>query len=139
MLCVWRDLENTLAVLLLKGHGAPWLCFQMDVKAQEKIYSLRVGQAFWQLEKVKVLVIQMCPTLCHPMDCSPPGSSVHGILQARILEWVAILQGNLSTQGTTRGLLHCRQLLYRLGHQGSPCSGKGDTYSPAEPFSLKPV
>jgi len=30
-----------------------------------------------------------CPTLCDPMDCSPPGSSVHGILQARILEWVA--------------------------------------------------
>ena len=36
------------------------------------------------------LVAQLCPTLCHPMDCSPPGFSVHGILQARILEWVAI-------------------------------------------------
>ena len=35
-------------------------------------------------------VTQSCPTLCDPMDCSPPGSSVHGILQARILEWVAI-------------------------------------------------
>ena len=34
--------------------------------------------------------LQLCPTLCNPMDCSPPGSSVHGILQARILEWVAI-------------------------------------------------
>ena len=39
---------------------------------------------------LKVLVAQSCPTLCDPMDCSPPGSSVHGILQARILEWVAI-------------------------------------------------
>ena len=39
--------------------------------------------------KVKVLVAQSCPTLCHPMDYSPPGSSVHGILQARILEWIA--------------------------------------------------
>ena len=37
------------------------------------------------------LVAQSCLTLCDPMDCSPPGSSVHGILQARILEWVAIL------------------------------------------------
>ena len=37
-----------------------------------------------------VLVTQSCPTLCNPMDCSPPGSSVHGILQARILEWAAI-------------------------------------------------
>ena len=33
--------------------------------------------------------LQSCPTLCDPMDCSPPGSSVHGILQARTLEWVA--------------------------------------------------
>ena len=35
-------------------------------------------------------VSKSCPILCNPMDCSPPGSSVHGILQARILEWVAI-------------------------------------------------
>ena len=40
--------------------------------------------------EVKVLVAQLCQTLCDPMDCSPPGSSVHGILQARILEWVII-------------------------------------------------
>ena len=40
--------------------------------------------------KMKVLVAQLCPTLCNPMDCSPRGSSVHGILQARILEWVAV-------------------------------------------------
>ena len=36
------------------------------------------------------LVTQLSPTLCNPMDCSPPGSSVYGIFQARILEWVAI-------------------------------------------------
>ena len=35
-------------------------------------------------------VIRLCPTLCNPMDCSLPGSSVHGIFQARTLEWVAI-------------------------------------------------
>ena len=35
-------------------------------------------------------VAQLCPTLCNPVDCSPPGSSVHGIFQARVLEWVAI-------------------------------------------------
>ena len=40
--------------------------------------------------KVLVLVTQLCLTLCDSMDCSPPGYSVHGILQARILEWVAI-------------------------------------------------
>ena len=41
-------------------------------------------------KKVKVLVAQSCPTLCDPVDCSPPGSSVHGTLQARTLEWGAI-------------------------------------------------
>ena len=41
-------------------------------------------------EKVKELVAQLCPTPCNPMNCSLPGSSVHGILQTRILEWVAI-------------------------------------------------
>ena len=39
---------------------------------------------------VYVLVTQLCPTLCDPMDCTPPGSSFHGILQAGMLEWVAI-------------------------------------------------
>ena len=41
-----------------------------------------------------VLVVQSCSTLCDLMDCSPPGSSVHGILQARLLEWVAISRGS---------------------------------------------
>ena len=48
------------------------------------------------------------------MDCSLPGSSVHGVLQVRILEWVAIL-----TQGSNPGLLHCRQIPY-LGSPNLP-------------------
>ena len=50
---------------------------------------LIIGNYFIQ-RKVEELVPQSCPTLCDPMDCSPPGSSVHGLLQARILEWIAI-------------------------------------------------
>ena len=46
------------------------------------------------LKEVCVLVAQPCPTLCDSTDCSSPGSSVHGILQARILEWVAISFSN---------------------------------------------
>ena len=58
-------------------------------------------------------VPQSCPTLCDPVNWSPPGSSVLGILQARILEWVGhfLLQGNFPTQGSNPGLLHCRQTL----------------------------
>ena len=47
-----------------------------------------------------VLVTQLCLTLCDPMDCSLPGSSVHGILQARILEWLPFLSpGDLPDPG----------------------------------------
>ena len=57
-----------------------------------------------------MLVTQSCPTLCDPMDCSPSGSSVHGILQARILEMVAISfsRGSSLTQGSNLGMLHCQ-------------------------------
>ena len=48
--------------------------------------------------KVKVLVAQLCPTLCNPRDCSSPGSFVYRILQARILEWVAISFSRKSSQ-----------------------------------------
>ena len=106
---------------------------------------------------MKVKVTQSCPALCDPMDYM-----VHGILQARILEWVAspfsrgssqprdqtqvsrtlwadslpaepqgkpkntgvgslsLLQGIFPTQGSNPGLLHCRQILCQLSHQGSP-------------------
>ena len=71
--------------------------------------------------KVKVLVAQPCPTLCNPIDRNPPGSSVRGILQARILEWVSISFSRGSSQPRDfLGFLHCRQILYLLSHQPSP-------------------
>ena len=68
-----------------------------------------------------MLVTQSCPTLCNPTDCSPPGFSVHGIFQARILEWVAISfsRGSSKPQKLNLGLPHCKQTLYCLSHQGS--------------------
>ena len=51
-----------------------------------------------RVRKVKVLVAQSCPTLCDPMDRSPPGSSIYGILQARISAWVAISFSKGSSQ-----------------------------------------
>ena len=56
---------------------------------------------------VCVLVNQSCPVLCHPVDCSPPGSSVHGILQARILEWVAIPLSRGSSQSRDQTWVSC--------------------------------
>ena len=48
--------------------------------------------------EVESEVAQLCPTLCDPMDCRLPGSSVHGIFRARILEWVAISFSRRSSQ-----------------------------------------
>ena len=116
-------------------------------------------------------VTQSCPTLSDPMDCSPPGASVHGIFPGentsvgchfllrgifpiqgskqsllRLLQWLvdslpvkpqgkpkntsvgshSLLQGIFQTQGLNLGLLHWRQILYSLSHQGSPERHKTD-------------
>ena len=67
-------------------------------------------------------VAQSCLTLCNPMDNSLPGSSIHEIFQAKVLEWVPIFFSRkiFPTQGSNPGLQHCGQTLYRLSHQGSP-------------------
>ena len=50
---------------------------------------------------------ESCPILCNPIDCSPPGSSVHGILQARILEWVAIALSRESSRPRDQTQVSC--------------------------------
>ena len=69
-----------------------------------------------------VLVTQSSLTLGNPMDCSPPGSSVHGISQARILEWVAISYSRGSSRCRDRTRVYCvgKRILYHLNHQESP-------------------
>ena len=85
------------------------------------VVNMRVQNLVLRLDEseAKVLVAQSRPTLCNPRDCSPPGFSVHGISQARILEWVAISFSRriFPTQGSNPGPLHCRQILYHLSHQ----------------------
>ena len=70
--------------------------------------------------KCGVLVTQLCPTLCDPMDYSSPGFSVHGIFQARILEWYSLLQGTFPTHELNPCLLNCRQILYHLSYHEMP-------------------
>ena len=68
------------------------------------------------------LVTQLCPNLCHPMDCSPPDFSVHGDSPGKNTgaDCHGLLQGIFTTQGLNQGLLHCRWILYHLSHQGIP-------------------
>ena len=76
---------------MLRGQGGSCLCGTLGKECRP----------FLGL-KVKVLVTLSGPTLCNPMDCSPPGSSVHRILQARLLEWVTISFSRGSFQHRTR-------------------------------------
>ena len=70
-----------------------------------------------------VLSYQSCPTLCDPMDCSPPGYSVHGDSPGKNTGVLPCPSpGIFPTQGLNPSLPHCRQILYHLSHQGSPAS-----------------
>ena len=81
--------------------------FKLDLeKAEEPEIKL---QTFTAAAAAKSL--QSCPTLCDPMDCSPPGSSVHRILEARILEWVAISFSKAVTRFEMAWLRLCGCLL----------------------------
>ena len=81
------------------------------VKMQQNIFSssrtVTVLESIRQKDKItQVYSVCVCLTLCNPMDCSPPGSYVHGILQTRILEWVAMLssRGSSPTQGSNESI-----------------------------------
>ena len=84
---------------------------------------------------VLCLVAQLNLTLCDPMDCSLPGSSVHGDSPSKNngVGCHTLLQGIFQTQGLNPGLLHCRQIMYSLSHKGSPRTLKWVAY----PFSRR--
>ena len=109
----WSELEyltptQAPEVLTFCLPGAPAF-FVCVLSVTARVSSLRswehapAGRVSTQLlsTRMRFLLFPLCLTLCESMDCSPPGSSVHGILQARLLEWVAtLLQGIFPTQGS---------------------------------------
>ena len=83
-------------------HGGT-LCTELSLTFGRYTRETVVSTAYLPfLMSCRVLVAQSCPTLCDPLDCSPPGSSVHGILQARTLEWAAISFSRVSSQHRDR-------------------------------------
>ena len=97
--------------------------------------SMKIFYKLWVISRnVKVKVAQSCLTLCDPVDYT-----IHGILQDRILEWVAVPFSRGSsqpTQGSNPSLPHCRQILYHLSHQGSPQGCKVGYNSPIESYKI---
>ena len=83
-----RDTKGTFHAKMgtIKNRNGMDLTEAEDIKKRWKEYT----EELYKTELRVVLVTQLCLTLCSHMDCSLPGSSFHGIFQARILEWVAI-------------------------------------------------
>ena len=80
----------------------------------------------WEVRTIFAKSLQLCPTLCNPIDGSPSGSSVPGILQARTLEWVAISFSNAWKWKVKVKLLSCAQLLmtpWTAAYQAPPSMG----------------
>ena len=76
------------------------------------------------------LVIQLCLTLCNPIDCTSPGSLVQGDFPGKNtgVGSLFLLQGIFLTPELKQGFLHCSQILYQLNYQGNPrCYCKGGT------------
>ena len=104
------------------SHKLLWLCFAMshhggdtELEGRQWIQRLKLEKRRYENE-----VTQSCLTLCDPMDCSLPGSSAMGF--SRQEYWSGLpfpSPEDLPTQGSNPGLLHCRQTLYHLSHQGS--------------------
>ena len=104
--------------------GAPHLSFILWLILYSHAPFLKTWSCFLSLFLLPAQSLQLCLTLCDPMDCSPPGSSVHGILQSRILEWIAMPTswGSSSSRDQTclLCLLHCMWIFLTPGPAGKP-------------------
>ena len=123
ILCVWKDLMGKpvcatvkIRVFWLGKFSKPWLLAVIPLP------DIKLGNVTWRLlfkfyslhHACMCVSLQSCLILCNPMDYSLPGSSVHGILQARILEWVAVPSstGPSPPKDQTWVSCICRWILY---------------------------
>ena len=109
----WSSIKGITEFILLTIR-IPWTTPSLNISRDEKLITwsdsllhctnaaVRIAlpkkERYYESSSVHAKLLQSCPTLCDPMDCSPPGSSLHGILQAGILEWVAISSSKGSSQ-----------------------------------------
>ena len=105
----WQCVNFETGNFLFVSFGSLW---QREASCHKEHIKQPRERSTWQgtTWKAKVLFSQLCPTLCDPVDCSPPGSSVHG--RNCGVGYHSLLQGIFQTQGSNPSLLHCRWILY---------------------------
>ena len=87
----------------MKPRKVKWLCWYLSLAKPGSLVLLGISSPLCCV----CLLGHSCPTLCNPMHCSPPDSAVHGIFQARILEWVAISSSRGSAQPRDHTQISC--------------------------------
>ena len=135
---IWIPLPSTSLEIFHQGPHVIWMksygIYEKGIHDKDLIFHLETSEKTLLLQGcgleitavVKMCsVAQLCPPFCDPMDCSSPSSSVHGIFQARILEWVAIYSSRGSSQTRDRTPVSCFSLHWQansllLSHLGSP-------------------
>ena len=126
----WRLILITTASSRRAPSTILWRCNKMQNSRTIPCLSFCKEKAVFQEKSVRntllfASVAKSCPTLCNPMVCSLPGSSVHGIFQAKILEWVAISSSRRSSWPTDQTHVSCngRWILYYWATRDSlePC------------------
>ena len=128
--------QNSLELNLPSGSSPPFYAkknlFHLKKKMEVKVdyAQLPESPSLWPISRIPcpscLLLLQSCPTLCNPIDGSPSGSPVPGILQARTLEWVAISFSNAwKWKVKVKSLSHVRLLvtLWTAAHQVPPSMG----------------
>ena len=110
---------------LEKEHSwrSPFLILKLTIKLSQS--RLCIDISAYTVVRVHAKSLQLCLTLCYPMNYSLPGSSVHGILQARILQWVTMASSREASQHRDRTYVsyvsrNARQTFYHQYHLGSP-------------------
>ena len=121
---------------MVQDCGTPYL-WVLNLWVQNP-WTWRATVLSWDANRsICCLVTQSCPTLCDSMDCSPAGSSVHRILQAGILEWVAFSRGSFWPRSWTHVSCTGRQILYHWATKEVPYWGSERKYSSDTPFSYQ--
>ena len=125
---LFREVQKNVKTCSLHSNSFNKKIFEYDFKDIKCFKKLTLGikQLFLQFF-CSCMHAQSCPILCDPMDCRPPGSSVHEIFQTRILERVAISSFRVSSQLRDQTFISCisclsRQILYHCTSLRSPCS-----------------
>ena len=108
---VWRSVCPAVIPALYFENWWLWVFPLARLVCKECVWMCACLQGF---ETIVVLVAKLCPSFCDPMNYNPQGSSVHGISQARLLEWVAISFSRGSSQTRDRTCISCvgRHILY---------------------------